>query len=257
VGPSAAVEKEVEIWQVLLVKGVEFAREIGPAIWTGFEEVRKFFGDGETAVTVDVIHDVFTAKIAAKFTPYYLSTYVFPGLDAANRIDDQGAIERIWGEAERSAGLHDQRVLGEAVSELLDPPDGATTVLVTDVEIVPPPEWRYIIWDSFPLGAIVSLAPLDPYYWGEIDSDKDRIATIKRRSRAASLSIVGSLLGLSRCENARCFLFADVDSVLRLDDMVYIGPEHGVDHLSERGFRDAAESPEISEDAVSMGDEIA
>ena len=129
-------------------------------------------------------------------------------------------------------------------------------MLVTDVELTPPPDWRYIIWDTFPLGCVVSLAPLDPRYWGERMPHDERVGTIKRRARAAMLAIVGALVGLQRCANDRCYLFADINSVLRLDEMTHLGPEHEVEALAFRGFVDET-SPEDAQEVVRLEPELA
>src|SRR4029453_2495881 len=129
----------------------------------------------------------------------------------------------------------DARLLGPKMQSLVKP--SGWSLVVTDIELTPPPEGRYIIWDQFPLGAVASVAPLDPEYWREpYDSEQQRVVIAKRRVRAACVSIVGALIGLHRCQNESCFLYANVGSVVRLDEMELIGPEHGVAELTNRGF---------------------
>jgi hypothetical protein len=69
------------------------------------------------------------------------------------------------------------------------------------------------------------------------------VAIIKHRIRTAGLSVVGTFLGLKRCDEENCFLFDDVDSVTRLDDMVYLGGDHGLPELANRGFATRPDDP--------------
>lgn len=118
-------------------------------------------------------------------------------------------------------------------------PEGNATVLVTDQEITPPREWRYVIWDSpLPRVTVASIAPLDPAYWGS--RPEDRLAILKRRTRAMLIATTGAHLGLSRCDNSRCFLFSNVDSVTTLDEMVAIGEEHRLAALADVGFTETS-----------------
>jgi hypothetical protein len=103
-------------------------------------------------------------------------------------------------------------------------------VVVTDLVLVPPQGWRYIIWSR----DVISIAPTDPKFWNMKESNRKSI--IKHRVRTACLSAVGQLMGLQRCDNERCFLYKNVDSVTRLDDMVVLGPEHNIGALSQKGF---------------------
>jgi predicted Zn-dependent protease len=129
----------------------------------------------------------------------------------------------------------DARVIGAAVQEIAK--STSWLLIVADYELTPPPTWRYIVWDVIPSGAVVSIAPIDPVYWSEPVTDTThRTKVIKMRARAACMSVIGSLLGLQRCDNPNCFLYANVDSVVRLDDMAVVGPEHGVAELTGRGF---------------------
>ena len=99
-------------------------------------------------------------------------------------------------------------------------------VVVTNQELTPPPQWRYLMWDTAAAehNAVISGCPMDPYYWGtEI---KDRFAVLERRVRAAICATIGELLGLAHCDNEACFMRRDVTSVLELDDMAEYGTEH-------------------------------
>ena len=112
-------------------------------------------------------------------------------------------------------------------------------MIVTDRAITPPPEWRYVIWaGTSNIDSVLSVAPLDPNFWRE--RDPHRILTIKRRARSAALSITGEHLGIRRCDNPECVMFANVDSVTTLDDMTTFGSEHELPELEGREFSVAA-----------------
>lgn len=108
-------------------------------------------------------------------------------------------------------------------------------LVLTNLEVIPPPEWRYVLWSKRSGDFVVSTAPMDPTYW-LIDSTDQRFDTIKRRARAACLNVVGQQIGLERCSNYRCFLRQSVPSVTQLDEMVVLGPEHGIIELANKGF---------------------
>ncbi len=122
-----------------------------------------------------------------------------------------------------------------------------TLIVVTDQEISPPEGWRYIISDDIVSddgseACVISVAPTDPWYWSE-DNDA-RSATIKHRIRSICLCAVGEYLGLKRCNNPRCFLYKDIDSVTTLDWMLLMGPEHRKKRLTMHGFAPRPEKPD-------------
>ncbi len=119
-------------------------------------------------------------------------------------------------------------------------------VVVHDRPLLPPSDLRYVIWNPVPGGVAVSFATLDPAYWGERLDDAARRDTVRRRLRAALCSVLGTAIGLVRCDNPTCFLFANVDRVTRLDAMVRIGEEHGVPALTGRGFTSAGDDPTVA-----------
>lgn len=133
----------------------------------------------------------------------------------------------------------DQRALVPLLREAMDI-RADQCIVITDRPIVPPTNFRYLIWDAVTGGVVVSIAALDPRYWGERGNDGDRLRILRRRTRAALCSVLGQCLGLIRCENPFCFLYLDVDSVLRLDDFKYVGPEHDIEVLTGLGFEDQA-----------------
>jgi hypothetical protein len=195
----------------------EHLTETGPALWAMLQEVVALYNvDGD--VVLPERWCVMPERV--------------PALGAVVADDEQIVIgrhemDRLFETASgRYEGTLDAGPLAERVHALLAERgvEPAALHLVTDQELTPPPEWRYILWDGKDDWGVVSLAPMDPNYWGMLTPDRTR--QIKSRARAASISHVGELLGLERCKNPRCFLFANVDSVLRLDRMISIGKEH-------------------------------
>ena len=227
-------QKTVEIAQILLVGNPKASLPLAGALWAAFDEVQRFYAPDDDWLEVPLFRGS-TVEVRPSFTAHYVSWEVPPEVPAEAVIDDEEAIERILRESAGGPALFDHAVLGPLVHELVDP--RGTSVVLTDLEILPPPEWRYMIWDAFPSGAVVSFAPLDPAYWATRGiGDRDQVATTKARARTACLTVVGSLLGIGRCRNERCIMLANVDSVLRLDDMVSLGAEHGIEALARRSF---------------------
>lgn len=129
-------------------------------------------------------------------------------------------------------------------------------LVLTNLEVTPPPDWAYILWSRVRGDYVVSIAPMDPTYW-LIVSSEDRFATIKQRARTACLNVVGQQIGLERCRNFRCFLRHSVQSVNQLDEMVVLGPEHEIIELANKGFAsyDGEDEDRITElDSWSLGD---
>lgn len=238
---------------------------IAAALWAALAETEALFrptGD-ESGINV-AIHDATTATVAVvrpEFTRQYIGprSLAPPAPNAAPARASDEVLTRLsalttvspslsWGSSSyaewqtsravtptASARIVDAGVLGALVQEVVQPT--GWTLILTDIELEPPLDWRYIIWRSFPQGAVVSTATLDPRYWREpVESEVHRVLMIKARARAACISVVGSLIGLERCSNPECFLFKDVDSLVRLDDMKFVGPEHDVAELTFRGF---------------------
>ena len=151
-------------------------------------------------------------------------------------VSDADEIERLWRESVRDAGVYDQRVLGEVGRRAREAGGDDRARHRRRADTTARLALHHL--GHLPLGCVVSLAPLDPRYWGERMPHDERVGTIKRRARAAMLAIVGALVGLQRCANDRCYLFADINSVLQLDEMTHLGPEHEVEALAFRGFVD-------------------
>jgi hypothetical protein len=236
-----SIEKHLNIDQVLLFKSGRESQRLGKALWAVLEEARRYF----TPTSPDGWLEVPVASnptVAARVRPHFRKWYVapeppdLPGLpaDTYYQLTDNAARE-FWAEAERGRGLYDHHSLGVSISSKLNLERAAVLV---DQEIVPPSTWRYVIWNSYPGGAVISIAPIDPQYWGLPDGvDNDmRVSEVKRGARAATMSVVGSLLGLSRCDNQACFMFNAVDSVTRLAKMHSLGEEHRVRGLARGRF---------------------
>lgn len=97
-------------------------------------------------------------------------------------------------------------------------------VIVVNQELTPPPEWRYLLWDTKELTSVISANQMDPSYLSV--GQENRFDVIERRLRAAMFCSVGESLGLSRCDNDACYMRRDVLSVTDLDAMNSYGAEH-------------------------------
>jgi hypothetical protein len=212
------------IVQVLLIKDAEAYGDLSPVLWAALEEVAAFYNSGAPL---------------AEFRRAYLSVEP-PPPEMADGVGENWVQlpENFWEEAQGTYNrtLDPAQVCG-ASRRLLEHELGL--LIVTDQEVTPHPGLRYNIWRSCSGGGgLVSAAPTDPHYWGQPsrDAQQGRAAIIKHRVRTASFSVVGTMLGLERCDNDHCFLFQPVDSVLQLDSMVSLGYEHDLPRLAGRGY---------------------
>jgi hypothetical protein len=114
--------------------------------------------------------------------------------------------------------------------------------IVTDQEICPPKNWRYILWDGTGADVVISIAAMDPRYWGQQINDIRSL--MKHRCRTALINTMGEEIGISRCMNEQCLEFDNIDSVTRLDEMLYLGTEHSLAELTGRGFAPESNNPE-------------
>jgi hypothetical protein len=245
------IEKPLRIDQVVLLKSEEQSRRLGRALWAAVEEASQFFTpvspDGWLDVPV-ISSSASTARLKPEFRKWYLATEIPDDLphDSSWTYErlEKPELERLWDGSQRRRGTYDHQTLGVAVSSRLE---SEAAVVVVDQEIVPPSELRYVIWSGYPGGAVISIAPIDPQYWGQApDEDPTgQVNNVKRGARAATMSVTGSLLGLSRCDNSECFMFAAVDSVTRLDEMTTLGPEHQVEGLARMRFPSRQDDPGV------------
>lgn len=249
---------QIKVDQVLLFLNPGVSEELGRALWAAMEEVEAFYNFDDQRVV---------------FRRIYLSEHVPDGLklgyggfsglklwlnkllgwdnsdknaSASKEEIFQSTLEDKWQEARgKYSRTYDARKIVATVRKILaDEELGNVTIIVTDQELTPPPDWRYVIWAGDTDGGIViSTVPTDPKYWRM--SDPHPASIIKHRVRTSCLQIVGRMLGLDVCENERCFLFQPVDSVLRLDHMVELGSEHKIEALANRGYKIRVNDPGV------------
>ena len=235
----------LEVLQILVFRDDRERARVFPALWAAFQEVDAFYNhDRERVRCRPLVVSPGTTSKAWSIHTIANSTIagaVSEKLEVAHAALATG--EQFWQAARgRFARTVDQDQLASMIRsglprELAD----HKLLIVTDQEITPPPDWRYVIWDRVTGGYVVSVAPTDPQYWSEPTSH--RVAAIKHRVRTACLSIVGPLLGLPRCHNSSCFLFADVTSTDCLDFMVSLGDEHNLPALTGLGFSPRPRDP--------------
>ena len=220
----------IHVTQVLLLRSSETSLELGASLWAATEEAGAFYNSGP--------------RPCLRIDREYLSPLVPPEatIDAAgdpSRYSTWESSSNVWFLSRgRFARTYRHEVLISAVRGLVGDTERAGRLLiVTDQELMPPRDWHYVIWREGEGRAdtVLSIAPLDPIYWNE--PDEDRRSTVKQRARSALLCILGGWLGLEQCDNEKCFLFGNVDSVNRLDIMIKLGPEHELSGLTGRGFK--------------------
>lgn len=223
----------LEIVQVLLLQNESGSKHYGMALWAACHEVEEFYNfDGVMRLRVKRIYvspHIPSPAPLGILGPTQSKKMRFPD-HAERRLPNETIAQ--W----RNARIVEQKRLLPSLREELQIDPAAQMLVLTDSTIRPPPEWRYIIWDGVGTDSIVSSAPLDPDYWDILD--KERVRTIKRRARAAMLSVCGEWLNEERCRNFRCYLYDHVDSVTTLDSMDRFGSEHTQAPLVGLGFAD-------------------
>lgn len=230
------------IIQLLVLFEEESVRELSPALWATLVESERFYNFDQPRATFErhfiSPHEppssllLSTVRSVARFFGRDIDNAQALLCEQERRSYPAESVRSIRG---KFAKTIDQTKMWRAARTLLGNDEaGAFLQIVTDLEITPPPEWRYIIWDGDERNAVISVAPTDPKYWRQ--PDPSRFATIKHRVRTACLSITGAHLGLERCDNCSCFLYSDVGSVVTLDSMTELGSEHRLPRLSGFGF---------------------
>lgn len=220
---------------VLFLRNPGAQDELGPALWAAFREVESFYNSDTQR---------------AAFRRFFLSEQ-----EPSERVlrflresQDTAAAAPLWHQAppslwevngNRQVRTYEARKISASVRDLLGDQLTGTPIIVTDQELTPPPQWRYILWES----RVISLSPMDPNYWRT--KDPRRVATLKHRARTTCLLNAGQMLGLGRCRNDHCFLYSNVDSVMRLDAMVKLGEEHNLPGLQNRGFEVSSDDPQV------------
>lgn len=237
------------ITQVLYLRDEEVSKELGSALWAALIEVERFYTSHtqrasfkryfvsghvpDTGFATSALHSI---TRALRNRPSRENELVLP--QGPERIEREVPVTQARSRLSRTT--YNQQNLADAMrQEVKVPAEDHRVLIVTDCEITAPPEWRYIISDDVEGGTVLSIAPLDPRYWH--DPEPNRVAVVKKRMRASALGTTGEMLGLRNCSNPRCYLFENVDSVVRLDFMTMIGEEHkgeegNVDMLTSRGF---------------------
>jgi hypothetical protein len=236
----------IEIVQVLALKRSPDSEQLGLALWSAFEEIENFYNLGEQRIHC-------TRFVLTLDSGGSLSEVIEP-LGTGTSGSTPGASDTdLWlGLQGKYRRTIDQEMLGSFIRNLLPPSHKkAFLTIFTDQEIEPPSGWRYVIWDTISNGSVVSAAPTDPNYWRERSSN--RFGTIKHRMRTAGMSVTGIQLGLQRCENPGCLLFADVGSTIVLDSMVVLGAEHGWSSLTGFGYSPRPADPAQVQTPVLIG----
>jgi len=217
--------------------------ELGEALWAAFKEVEKFYNYGEKRA---IFRRYYISEIIPESMQGFFAESSDPLVEETN-TERKILVQKNDPRWDSVAGTYIRSYDAASIAQLawalagLRPSD-EMQVVVTDLVLNPPRDWRYVIWDR----NVISIAPTDPKYWNLKESNRNDL--VKHRVRTACLSIVGELIGLERCDNERCFLFKNVDSVTRLDDMVVLGPEHNIEALTNRGFEILATNPADEQD---------
>lgn len=219
---------------VLLLRDPKAQDELGPALWAAFHEVESFYNS-------DMQRATFRRFFLSEGTPsqrvmQFLSEGQEPAMSQPLWWEAPPSLWEVNGS--RTVRTYDARKISASVRNLLKDQLTGTPLIVIDQELTPPSGWRYILFES----RVISLVPMDPNYWRT--KDPRRVATIKHRVRTTCLLNAGSLLGLGRCGNDHCFLYSNIDSVLRLDAMIKLGEEHNLSGLQNRGFEVFSDEPQ-------------
>ena len=233
-----AATHAVDIHLVLLLSDPGVATDLGASAWLAAAEAAQLYASADASLIIPV-DEAREVSVKATIERWYLGPDGVAGTEPALPYAKVRDLLAELSPATKASGTSwvDQRALVALVLEALEMDEGHT-VVITDRPIQPPHDLRYLIWDPVPGGVAVSMATLDPRYWSESVDLHERRRAVKRRLRAALCSVVGTLVGLVRCDNPWCFLYADVERVTRLDDFLFIGEEHRVQSLARRGFGD-------------------
>jgi predicted Zn-dependent protease len=243
--------KPLNIIQALALFEEKSSTEYGLALWAALHEVEKIYERVQTQIeyrrfyiapsppNFSLLENL--GRAIGKWIPGGPLRSALDRPRQSQILSSSGPLAELLKSHRR---IYDQSRLAAIVRQLVDP-EGSEDhlMIVTDLSITPPANWRYMIWETDPNTntSVISVAPLDPEYWRE--KDPERIMRIKVRARNAALSITGELIGLGRCDNPTCFLTDDVDSVTVLDEMSAFGDEHRRPELTGYGFDEMASDP--------------
>jgi hypothetical protein len=225
-GRLLAKRRPTRLSLVLLLRDDEITRELGLMLWIALREAARFWKEAL---------DVSTRRFLA--TPVRLS-----GLDRSRRDDERvirpGTIpDSAWA---GPYGRYTLRYEPEDIERIVRRyvvRTGDAVVVVTDRELAPPEDWRYMIWDwdEGARYAVISIAPLDPEYWGV--RDKERLQDLKHRVRTAAINAAAPLLGVKWCTRRACLLNEAVTGVGSLDAMIALEPGHDRLRAAGKGFK--------------------
>src|SRR5688500_8448424 len=125
-----------EILIVLLFRDAQFAKTFGPSLWAAMKELELFWRE---AYPERAFRQHFLAPLVPRAVTRELKD------ENWKRVNDAVQSEAFWLEARgRYKRCLDQEKLTRQVRGLLDAPVNLM-LLITDQEITPPPEWRYIL----------------------------------------------------------------------------------------------------------------
>jgi hypothetical protein len=225
------------IVQVLAFREPDRWKLLAPSLWAALIEIENFYNFDIPRVQCVryILGDAGGSLQECTSLP------AFPS--GASLYGPQSSHDAFWeplqGKFRRT--IH-QGKLAETIRSLLPPlHKNWFFMIITDQEIEPPPDWRYIIWDEVTNGEVISTAPTDPEYWREHSAN--RVGAIKHRVRTAGMNVFGVFLGLELCANPRCFLFGDVASTDVLDTMLSLGAEHSWTQLTGLGYPPRPKNP--------------
>lgn len=235
--------------------------ELNLPLYAAFKEVEKFYNFGKERANFRflLLSEDAIRESHEKSAPSKLWNFIFGSKHSEEKeANSFSSATRI--SLEKSTNEHLKEVRGrfsrtydsEKIIKLVENTIGedeirARAVIVIDKELTPPSQWRYVIW----FNRVISTLPIDPLYWGH--QNTLRIAVIKHRVRTACLQVVGQLLGIGRCLNETCFMYRNVDSVVRLDKMLRFGDEHSsLCELANYGFDPKTSNPGETQPVVKI-----
>lgn len=207
------------VTQVLWLRQERSVDEVREILWSVFQEVENFYG---------------AASLDTEFRRLSMGSV---NANPRSRIPDMEATEE---SRSASAGqfrntVDPLRIMKMVKARLADVPQHFNreqrTLIVTNQEITPPPQWRYNMWATNEKegSAVVSVPPMDPRSWGASEAADADLFALKHRVRVSCLRKVGLWLGIRRCGNDSCFFFEHVESAEILDIMKVLGEEHQVE----------------------------
>ena len=255
------VSRPVQIRVVLLL---DDPKPFGDAAWQAISDAAALFDVDGGRIEVSE-YGSSEVRLATRVEPTYLGRGEVSGAWPA--LPSERVVELLRLVEARNPSVKETPRRGSPGNAVADPMAlvayvgdavgaSGSCVVVHDRPLQPPAGLRYVIWNPVPGGVAVSFATLDPWYWGERLDDVARRETVRRRLRAALCSVLGTAIGLVRCANPTCFLFANVDRVTALDAMVRIGEEHGAPALTGRGFTSAGDDPALPAQIVLVDDRM-